>query len=416
MADAAPRPRLGTAAFATLFAVMSLTAAGNTGLISVMPAIGREIRIPDFLVASIFSLSAGLWALSSPYWARLSDRHGRKPFIIIGMLGFGVSMTGCGLVVLAGLDRLAAPLVIFAGFFVVRSSYGLLGSATSTAAQAYVADNSDGARRVRSLTTLAGALNLGTILGPAVAPFLVLAPLTLAGPMFVFAAVGFVTVLAALIAIPRDRPQVVAGPASAGVTFSSVWRDPAIRPHLTYAFVIASAQAINTYTLGFLIIDRLARPPAEAQASIGLAMVAGAVAGLVAQWGLVGVGRMGPRQMLRWGAAAAVAGNLIIALGSGFTSLLLAFALANLGYGLGRPGAAAGASLAAPPAAQGAVAGAISSIAGASIAIPPVLAVALYQWLPAAPFVLVSLMSALLLFYSLANRSLSAAAIVSGER
>src|SRR5678816_2814338 len=38
--------------------------------------IGRSIGIPDFMVSGIFSLSALLWAFSSPFWARASDRRG----------------------------------------------------------------------------------------------------------------------------------------------------------------------------------------------------------------------------------------------------------------------------------------------------------------------------------------------------
>lgn len=402
-------PGLSKASFAALFLVTLMAVIGNTGLISVMPAVGREIGIPDFLIATIFSLSAGLWALTSPYWARLSDRHGRKPFVLLGMMGFGVSMALCGLVVHAGLHQLAPPLAIFTAFFLIRSSYGIFGSASAGATQAYIADHSEGGTRVRLLTANAGAVNLGTILGPAIAPFLVFAPLLLAGPMFVFAGVGLVTFAAALLVIPRDRPVGARGAdGSPGVRLRDVWRDAAIRPHLVYSFVIASAQAINTYTLGFLVIDRLGRSPAEAQGSIGLAMAVGAAAGLLAQWGLVAAVKMQPRAMLRWGALGAVLGNLLIAVGSGFTSLLLAFSLASFGYGLARPGSAAGASLAASPAMQGAVAGAISSIAGASIAVPPVLAVALYAYSPSAPFWVVAAISAALLAYAFRNPALAA--------
>lgn len=401
-------PRLTKLSFAALFLVTLMAVVGNTGLISVMPAVGREIGIPDFLVASIFSLSAGLWAFTSPYWAKLSDRHGRKPYILLGMAGFVMSMGLCGLVVEAGLAKLAAPLVIFTSFFLIRSSYGIFGSASAAATQAYIADHSEGGTRVRLLTANSGAVNLGTILGPAVAPFLIIASLGLAGPMFVFAGIGLFTLLAGLILIPRDTPVSRAGgnnPPSARLR--DVWRDPGIRPHLVYAFVIASAQAINTYTLGFLVIDRVGGSPAEAQSSVGLVMAVGAAAGLVAQWGLVTAVKMQPRAMLRWGALAAAAGNVMIATGSGFTSLLIAFALASFGYGLGRPGSAAGASLAASAAKQGAVAGAISSIAGASIAIPPVLAVALYEYAPAGPFWVVAALSAGLLFYAFRSAPLA---------
>ena len=72
-------------AFGILFGVTVATALGNTGMLSVLPTIGRQIGIPDAMVAAIFSLSALLWAVSSPFWARQSDIRGRKPMILLGL-------------------------------------------------------------------------------------------------------------------------------------------------------------------------------------------------------------------------------------------------------------------------------------------------------------------------------------------
>lgn len=419
--DGAP-PRLSRLAFAALFATTLATAIGNTGLISVMPTVGREIGISDFLIAGIFSLSALMWAISSSHWASVSDRRGRKPLILVGLCGFVFSMMGCGLVVLAGIDRMAAPFAIFLGFLVIRASYGLFGSAAAAASQAYVADHSAGEARVRAIAALGGALSLGTILGPALAPFLIMPPAGLAGPMFLFGLGGVAILALVAAALPRDAaPHASDGSGRVGMTGREIWRDARVRPFLIYGFVMSSAQAANTYTLGFLVIDRLALPPIAAQGAIGMAMVAGAVAGLVAQWGLIGVGGMMPRALLRWGAALALAGNLLIVLLPGYPALVAAFALVNLGYGLARPGFTAGASLVAPDAGQGAVAGAISSIAGAAIVVPPIVAVALYQLFPAAPFIVLAGLMAALLVYALITPALAetgarAPSIVSCER
>lgn len=119
-----PSTRLSRRSFGLLFAVSIVVAVGNTGLLSVLPAIGRQIGIPDPMVAAIFSLSALLWAIGSPFWARQSDVHGRKPLIMLGLAGFAVSMFLCGLVVSAGLHKLAAPMVIFLLFLFARCCSG----------------------------------------------------------------------------------------------------------------------------------------------------------------------------------------------------------------------------------------------------------------------------------------------------
>ena len=403
-----PPPRvLSRFAFAALFATTLAMAIGNMGLISVMPAAGRALGISDVLIAGIFSLSALMWAIISPYWATRSDRRGRKPHILIGLGGFIFSMFGCGLVVLAGLKGVMASTVTFLGFLLIRSTYGMFGSASGAATQAYVADRTEGRQRVKAIAGLGGALSLGTILGPAIAPFLILPYVGLAGPMFMFGIAGIVILALVAVGLPSDRAHRAARPRGESGPRFGIWRDPAVRPFLLYGFAMSSAQAANTYTLGFQVIDRLGLPPVEAQSSIGIAMVAGAVAGLVAQWGLVGMCGMMPRALLRWGAALAFIGNVLIVTLPGFVSLVAAFALVCLGYGLARPGYSAGASLAAADGGQGAVAGAISSIAGAAIVVPPVVAVGLYEWVPSSPFIVFGGLMGLLLIYAMIDPALA---------
>ena len=94
----APRRKVAGSALTTphfllLFAAMLVAAAGNTALQSVMPAIGRAIGIADFYVAVAYTSSAVLWVLLAPFWARMSDRHGRKALTLLGVGGFIVSMT-----------------------------------------------------------------------------------------------------------------------------------------------------------------------------------------------------------------------------------------------------------------------------------------------------------------------------------
>ena len=176
--------------FAIIFGVSLVTAMGNTGMISVLPAIGRSIGIPDPMVAAIFSLSALLWAFSSPWWARASDRHGRKPLMLIGLSGFMFSMIACALVVMAGLHKLAAPMVIFVLFLFARALFGLFGAASNPATQAYVAEHTPPEKRTQSMSSLAGAFGLGTVIGPFIAPLFVLPFVGLSGPMLGFALLG----------------------------------------------------------------------------------------------------------------------------------------------------------------------------------------------------------------------------------
>jgi MFS family permease len=378
-------------AFAILFAVSMIMAAGNTALQSVIPAIGRELHIADPLIASVFSLSAVAWTLTSSGWARASDRHGRKRLVLLGLVGFSVSMLVFALGVWLGLRGWFGPMAAFGVMLVARSLFGFIGSAATPAAQAYIADRTDRSDRTQALATFASALGLGTVLGPALAPFLVVPGLGLAGPMAIFALIGFVVLVAVMRALPSgDTPQGPRGerPTRAERPDKGLWRDPAIVPFVAYGFVFASAQAINVTILGFQVIDRLHVQPREAQSFIGIAMLAGAVATLLAQWGLIRMLRMTPAALLRWGALCAAAGNLLLILAPSYYGVVVGYAVASLGYGFGRPGFTAGASLAVGPERQGAVAGIMAALSGACYILAPVTGVWLYQHFGPTPFVI----------------------------
>ena len=117
-------PRLSRQSFVLVFFISITTAFGNTGMQSILPVIGRKLGMDDRLVVSIFSLSALLWAFSSPFWARQSDLRGRKPMMLLGMAGFGVSMVCCALVVSAGLHQLLPVVAIFVLFLLSRAIFG----------------------------------------------------------------------------------------------------------------------------------------------------------------------------------------------------------------------------------------------------------------------------------------------------
>lgn len=404
--------KLDKRSFSLLFAVSIVVAVGNTGLLSVLPAIGRQIGIPDPMVAAIFSLSAILWAAGSPFWARQSDVRGRKPMIMLGLAGFAISMLLCGFVVTAGLHRLAPPMVIFVMFLLARALFGLIGSASNPASQAYVAERTSRDERTQSMAMLAGAFGLGTVIGPAIAPLFVLPFVTLAGPLYGFAAIAFVTLVLVHRMLPENgKPKEEMGRAPRVTGGPAIWRDPRVAPFLLYGFLVALCQTVQTQTLGFMIIDKLEVSPLEAQGYTAVAMMAGAVAGLLAQWGLIRMFGMNPRHLLRWGVALAAGANLLVAFAPNYWTVVIGFSVASLGYAFARPGFSAGASLAVGMHEQARVAGAISAIFGLNVVFAP-LFVWLYQAAHAGPFLLNLAILVAMYVYALKNGALREA----GER
>ena len=398
---------LTTTHFLLLYSAMLVASSGNTALQSVMPAIGREIGIADFWVAISYSWSAVLWVAFAPYWAEKSDRHGRKALTVMGVSGFIASMLLCGIALYSGLERWIGGALTFALFALFRSIYGGFGCATPSATQAYLASKTRRSGRVAALSALSSSFGLGTIIGPAVAPLFVLPVVGLAGPLFAFALIALGVVLAIMRWLPNDRagrkvgrgaamsyPSLATPPTGASVVAATAphrrgrlnWNDSRIRPWIVAGVAAGHAQAATLTCLGFFIIDRLNLKPSGSEGPISIVMMAGAVATLGAQWGLIPRLRLNPRALILWGALIAAAG-LIWTMGArDLYGITIGFAVTSLGFGFTRPGFTAGASLAVPLAEQGAVAGVITSANGISYVLAPALGIGLYELNHNSPF------------------------------
>ena len=382
---------LRSPAFVILFAVSLIAAAGNMGLQSVLPTIGREFGLRDTLVSAAFAISALMWTLTSPYWARLSDSVGRKRVIMIGLGGFVASMSGFGLAASSGLEGWLAVIVAFSLMAVARTNYGVFGSAAPIASQAYVADRTGPEQRTQAMSLLASAQGLGTVIGPTLAPVFILPFVGLAGPMYAFALCGAVMLLIVWLKLPSG--EVVRTPSPSGRRTDAakgLWKDPRVRDYLIYGLLVTGAQAVNISVLGFHIIDELAVEgiaSGETAAFISIAMLAGAAATLMVQWGLIPLLKLQSADLMRWGAGLALVGNLMSIVSPGYYGVVVGYAVVSMGVGFARPGFTAGSSLSVGPHEQGAVAGLMMSLAGLSFLGPPVIGVALYELAEPAPFI-----------------------------
>lgn len=254
-------------------------------------------------------------------------------------------------------------------------------------------------RRVAALSALSSSFGLGTIIGPAVAPLFVVPLAGLAGPLFAFALIALAVVVALARWLPNDRfgrrigrgaamsyPSLATPPTGASVVAATAphrhrrlkWTDPRIRSWIVAGVIAGHAQAATLTCLGFFIIDRLGLPPSGSEGPISIVMMAGAVATLSAQWGLIPRLGLRPGKLILWGALIAASG-LFWTMGSrDLYGITIGFAVASLGFGFTRPGFTAGASLAVPLAEQGAVAGVITSANGISYVLAPTIGITLY--------------------------------------
>jgi MFS family permease len=432
---AAPKPSAPVNRdFILLFLVMLTIAAGNTALQSVLPALGRSLKVPDSAVAAAFSVSALLWVISAPFWANRSDRHGRRAMILLGVGGFTISLLLCGIVLTAGINGWIGGTAAFLSFIVGRLIYGSFGSAAPPAVQALVAGRTTREERTRALTLLGSAFGLGTILGPAIAPYLTLGhigglDIGLAGPAYFGAAFGACIFLAVRHMLPNDLiaepgthgaanayPSIGGQASGASVTAATHthseqvgYNDPRVRAWMIAGLVMGHAQAMTGQAIGFLVIDRLRVAPVEALQPTGIVLMMGAGSSLLVQWGLIPLLNLTPRRLVLAGLVVAALGTALTGIASSLYGIALAYAIASAGFGLIRPGFTAGSSLAVGPEAQGSVAGKVTSINGASFVLGPSIGVGLYEAQHSLPYLTASAALLILIFY--AWRSLKTPAI-----
>ncbi|WP_184019123.1 MFS transporter [Sphingobium boeckii] len=388
--------------FGLLFVVMLTIAAGNTAMQSVLPAIGRSLNVPDSAVALCFSVSAALWVFAAPFWAKRLDRHGQRNMVVLGLAGFAVSTLLCGVFLSAGIMGSIAPITAFAAFVIGRMIYGICGPATPSAAQAMVAARTSRHERTKALTMLASAFGLGTILGPALSPYLILPVVGMAGPAFIFGILGIAVAIAAARLLPDDKPgdhakgaamtyPTIGGQSSGASVTAAVsgpsievkLRDPRIWPWMLSGLVMTHAQAMAGQAIPFLVIDRMGGTLGEALQATGLVLMTGAGAALLAQWGLIPILNLKPRALILIGLILSALGCLFTGMATSFYGIAMAYALSSLGFGFIRPGFTAGSSLAVHSNEQGSVAGKTTAVNGAAFVLGPSLGVGMYEiWRP----------------------------------
>lgn len=171
-----------------VFVTLLLDILGLGLIIPVLPELIKSFSNHSFEQASTtIGLLTALFALSqfifSPILGSLSDQYGRRPVILISLLG-------------SGLDYILLAFAPSLGWFFVGRIIAGITSSNITAATAYIADVSPPEKRAQNFGLIGAAFGLGFILGPALGgllggyglrvPFFVVAGITLINWLYGF--------------------------------------------------------------------------------------------------------------------------------------------------------------------------------------------------------------------------------------
>ena len=162
-----------------LFAVMFLVMVGFGIIIPVLPFYAEEIGASPTQLGLLMAVYSLMQLIFAPMWGRISDRIGRKPVIMIGILGLALSFF------LMGISSALWML------FIARIIGGFLSSANMPTVMAYVADITTPEERGKGMGIIGAATGLGFVFGPAIGG--VFSKISLHMPFFIAGASSILT-------------------------------------------------------------------------------------------------------------------------------------------------------------------------------------------------------------------------------
>lgn len=307
---------------AVLMATAFVDMIGAVMILPLIPFYAETLGASGFVIGVLISAFSIAQLVSAPLWGRLSDRHGRRPVVLLGLAISAVSY-----IVFAYAESLWL-------LFLSRAVQGL-GGGTVGVIQAYVADASEPEERAKGLGWLSAATSLGAIVGPALGSVLA-AMWGRPAPGLGAAVLCLLNLVFAWRFLSESREMRVTGshatPAVAGTT--SPWRviaqprESAARLIWTYAVAIGAFYGIVAVFTMFL-----GRQFGIGEKTIGYFFMWFGAAGVIVRTTLVGpaVQRLGEVRMARMGIVLLAAGLTLFPFSRNYPVLLFSMTLMPLG-------------------------------------------------------------------------------------
>ncbi len=363
-------------------------------VLPLLPFYAQDFGATPALIGLLVAVHPATQLVSGPIWGRISDRVGRRPILLVGLVGSGASYL---------IFALAGNLV---WLFASRAMAGVAG-ANIPLAQAYIADSTEVENRTRGMGLVGAAFGLGFIAGPAIGG--ALSHFGYAVPGFFAAALCLANAAGAYVYLPeslstelRAKAVAAAGVGLLGrlrfaVTFA---RQPAIGA-LIAIFMLATF-VFSAFTTVFpLWIDvelgYNARHAGYLLAYFGLlmAIVQGRLLGPIA-------GRLGEKRLLVVATAVLTVTYALLPLSTVLWALALSLVPLAFGTGLSWPTLTGLASQHAEVDVQGAILGTMQSLSAFARMAGAVWAGWVFGgWGPAAPYLVNALLMSLAVAFAI---------------
>ena len=347
------------ASLAVIFGIVFVDLIGFGIVIPVLPLYAERFGASPLVVGCLLAVYSLMQMIFAPVLGRWSDRVGRRPVLLVSIIGSSLGF------LLMGLAN--SLLFLFAG----RVIDGITGGNISTA-QAYIADITPAHERSKGMGLIGAAFGMGFIFGPAIGG--VMSHFSLSAPLLFAAGLAAANAVAVYLFLPESLSKEHRESPRERVSMAQMLRE---------ARGSALAVVIGTYffsTVAFSLLTATYPLFASHRFGFGAPQVGYIFAGMGILGAMVQGGLMG-RLVKRFGdKKLTIAGTFLLAMSLfllpiGQTALILFVATGGIGLGHALSTAPLNglASKAVGPAAQGRVLGAMQSASSFARIIGPVL-------------------------------------------
>lgn len=379
-------PLRGGSPLLFLFVTVFVDMIGYGIVVPLLPFYAEGYASGAVLVGLLGSLYAAMQFVGGPFLGGLSDRHGRRPILLLCLIGASLAY------LLLGLAR-TLPVLVLA----VALAGGTGG--TLATAQAYIADSTTKEDRVRGLGLIGAAFGLGLMAGPVLGGLLSF--YSLGAPAFAASALAFANFVFGSLTLPESHPPRLRktvpllrlNPISQLAGVLGVARIRALLlvvllVNLSFAGLVSNFPVFSGARFGW----------GTSENAFFFAFVG--VCAVVTQGALIGrlQPRFGEGRLLLGGLALAAAGLVLVATVPSGGLLYPVVGLLALGIGLAIPSLTGIISNRTPADAQGALMGGVQAILSFAMIVAPALAGLAFDRLGApAPYLIGGVLAALAL-------------------
>lgn len=378
------------------FAIMAI-GMGQTVVFGVIPYVGLELQLDQLVIdwpllglyyepekvviTSLTSVASLTFVLAASYWGRRSDIVGRKPIVLVGLIGYSVGTLIFSFVIEAGLANMVNGWWLYFALVVTRVGLVSLMAASMPASSAYVVDVTSIEARVTGIGRLSVSNNLGLMVGPALVFFTYI---SWTAPLYIQSAMTGLAAILVWAYLPESGAAKMAEDKHAQAPLR--YLDPRYRVFLCVSLLMYTMMGSVQQTLGFYFHDLLGYDKATSAEQFSLALMLGSIAGIAALLLVVQRWNGHPIRLLQLGLPFCVLGYGCLAMATEENLLRLGMILFGFGMGLTAPGCNVSATYTVAQHEQGSLAGLSASVAGMGFVIGPLLGGSIYSIAPSYPY------------------------------